>query len=58
MLKLLDFSFPASWPEKKTNLPYILDTSKLPEGEYILQIISQPDGKEPLVDAIKLIVSK
>jgi hypothetical protein len=40
------------------SLPYILDTSKLPKGEYIIQIISQPKDKEPLVDAIKLIVSK
>lgn len=40
------------------SLPYILDTSKLPIGEYIIQIISEPNGKEPLVDVIKLIVSK
>jgi len=40
------------------SLPYILDTSTLPIGEYIIQIISEPKGKEPLVDAIKLIVSK
>lgn len=40
------------------SLPYILDTSKLPIGEYIIQIISQPKDQEPLIDSIKLIVSK
>jgi hypothetical protein len=40
------------------SLPYILDTSKLPNGDYIIQIISQPKDQEPLIDSIKLIVSK
>jgi len=40
------------------SLPYILDTSKLPNGEYIIQIVSQPKDQEPLIDSIKLIVSE
>jgi len=48
-------------PVMKVNvegLPYNLDTSKLPNGEYIIQIISQPKGREAMIDSIKLIVSK
>ena len=48
-------------PVMKVNvesLPYRLDTSKLPNGEYVIQIISQPKDQEPLIDSIKLIVSK
>jgi len=48
-------------PVMKVNvesLPYKLDTSKLPNGEYVVQIISQPKDQEPLIDSIKLIVSE
>jgi hypothetical protein len=40
------------------SLPYRLDTSKLPKGEYIIQIISQPKDKKAMVDALKIIVNR
>jgi len=48
-------------PVMKVNvesLPYKLDTSRLQNGEYIIQIISQPKDQAPLIDSIKLVVSK
>jgi hypothetical protein len=40
------------------SLPYKLDTSKLPNGEYIIQIIAQPINQVPMIESVKLIVSK
>ena len=47
-------------PISKVNverLPYRLNTSKLPKGEYIIQIISQPKDREALVESLKIIVN-
>lgn len=48
-------------PVMKVNvesLPYKLNTGILQNGEYIIQIISQPKDQAPLIDSIKLVVSK
>ncbi len=39
------------------NLPYQLNTSKLPKGEYVIQIISQAKDRETRVEALKIIVN-
>jgi|GEM_PF-3097947 len=40
------------------SLPYQLNTSRLPKGEYVIHIIDQAKGRETRVDAMKILVNR